>query len=304
MKLLKKTIMKTILVPTDFSKNALNALKYTLAYSEKTKSKVILFHSYDNPTSELNMPFSGEHYNKNEARQNAEAQMKKQVNLLLKTFPNIKLKWIVLPGIASDNIIEYVKQNKITLVIMGTTGQGAITRTLIGSTTSSVITDAPCTIIAIPPKAKFKGINKLAVATDLEKNNLLIESESVTFAKQFQAEIIFIHVQDLELFDIEDTLQKMIDKIKKQMKYKKISFYVCRDSNIANGLDFFIKKLKPDILSMVTHGRKFPETIWKTSWTNKMSNHISVPLLILHTHKPKGFNKMAKKIADESLTFN
>ena len=285
--------MKTILVPTDFSKNALNAVKYALAYSEKIKSKVILFNSYDNPTALLNVPFADIHYDKQEARQGAELRMKKLIASLLKSFPNAKPKWIVQPGIASDNIVEYVKQNGIGLVIMGTTGQGAITRALIGSTTSSVIADASCTIIAVPPKAKFKGISKVAVATDLEKDNLLLASESVAFAKQFHAEITFIHVQDLEIVDAEDILQKMVDKIKKQTKYKKISFYLCRDSNIANGLDFFIKKNKPDVLSMVTHSRKFPETIWKTGWTNKMSNHISVPLLVFHTHKSKVVKKAA-----------
>ena len=285
--------MKTILIPTDFSKNALNAVKFALAYSEKTKSKIILFNSYDNPTAELNIPFSDIHYGTQEARQGAEARMEKLMASLLKSFPNAKPKWIVQPGIASGNIVEYVKQNSIGLIIMGTTGQGAITRTLIGSTTSSVIADAPCTIIAVPPKAKFKGINKVAVATDLEKDNVLVVSESVVFAKQFQAEITFIHVQDLAIFDVEDMLQKMVDKIKKQTKYKKISFYVCCDFNIADGLDFFIKKNKPDVLSMVTHSRKFPETLWKTGWTNKMSNHISVPLLVFHTHKSKVVKKAA-----------
>jgi len=290
--------MRTILVPTDFSKNALNAVKFALAYSEKTKSKVILFNSYDNLTAGLNVPFSDIHYGKQEAKQGTEVRMKKLIASLLKSFPNAKPKWIVQPGIASDNIVEYVKQNSIGVVIMGTTGQGAIIRTLIGSTTSSVIADAACTIIAVPPKAKFKGINKVAVATDLEKDNLLVASESVAFAKQFHAEITFIHVQDLEIVDAKDVLQKMVDKIKKQTKYKKISFYVCRDSNIANGLNFFIKKNKPDVLSMVTHSRKFPETIWKTGWTNKMSNHISVPLLVLHTHKPKVVKKAASQAVE------
>jgi len=295
--------MKTILVPTDFSKSALNAVKYALTYAEKTKSKIILFNSYDNPTGELTIPFTDEHIGKQEAKQGAEKKMKKLAASLSKIFSNAKLKWIIQPGIASDNITEYVKQNKITLIIMGTTGQGAITRALIGSTTSAVIANAPCTIIAVPPKAKFKGINKIAIATDLEKDSFLAAGESVSFAKEHHAEITFVHVQDLEIFDAEDVLQKMVDKIKNQSKYKKISVYICRDSDVADGLDFFIKKNKPDILSMITYGRKFPETIWKTSWTNKMSNHTSVPLLVLHIVKPKATEKTTAKITDKSLAW-
>jgi hypothetical protein len=163
--------------------------------------------------------------------------------------------------------------------------------------TSSVFTDTSCTIIAVPPKAKFKGINKIAIATNLEKDIFLAASESVAFAKEHRAEITFVHVQDLEIFDTEDALQKAVDKIKKQTKYKNISFYLCRDSDVTDGLDSYIKKNKPDVLSMVTYGRKFPETIWKTSWTNKMSNHTSVPLLVLHIAK----SKPAKKTIEETF---
>lgn len=279
--------MKTILVPTDFSKNALNAVKYAIAYSQETKSKVILFHSYDEPTSTLNIPMADIHYGKQEARQGAEKEMKKLIDSLQKTNPGLKLKWIVQPGIGSHNIVDYVKENKIPLIIMGTTGQGAVTRAIVGSTTSSVIKNVPCTIIAVPPKAKFNGITKVAVATDLEKDNLVVVNEAVAFAKYLKAGITFIYVQDLAIFDAEAALEKMIAKLKTQSKYKNISYYVCRDSNVSDGLDYFIKKQKPDVLSMVTHGWKFPETIWKSSWTDKMSNHTSVPLLIFHTRKSK-----------------
>ena len=274
--------MKSILVPTDFSKNALNAVKYALAFAEKTKSKVILFHSYYNPSSEVYIPFTNIHYGKQDFRENAETAMKKLIASLLKFFPEANPEWIVKPGIASVNIIEIVKERTISMLIMGTTGQGAISRAIVGSTTSSVINEVPCTMIAVPPKAKFKSIAKIAVATNLEKDNLSVVKEILTFAKEFNAEISFIYVNNSEKFDIDQVLQEMVDKIKKQLKYKNVSFYVCRDSNIANGLDLFIKNNKPDILSMVTNGLNFSAPVWQTSWTNTMSNHITIPLLVLH----------------------
>ncbi len=295
--------MKTILIPTDFSKNALNAAKYAFAYAEKTKSKIILFNAYENPTGELNIPLTDTHIGKQEAKQASETRMKKLATSLSKFFPKIKPKWVVQPSIASDNILEYIKQNKIELVIMGTTVQGAIARVFIGSTTTSVIVNASYTIIAVPPKAKFKGISRIAIATDLENESFFAAKASVYFAKQHHAEITFVHVQDLNIFDAEDALQKIVNKTKKQIKYKNISFYLCRDSDVADGLDTYIKKNKPDALSMVTYGRKFPETIWKTSWTDKMSNHTSVPLLMLHVSKVKTneSEKASKEIVNKSL---
>lgn len=290
--------MKTILVPTDYSKSALNAAKYAFAYAEKTNSKIILFHAYDEPTSVLDIPFSeGEHFGKREAKENAEKGMKKLIGKLMKTFPNSKPTWVVQPGVASNNIPEYAKLNKVTMIIMGTNGEHALIKTLFGSTASAIITNAPCNVIAVPPKAKFKGINKIAIGADLEKESLSAVSESVAFAKQFGAEVTFIHVQDLEIFDSEAILEELVAKMKKQMKYKNISFYISREADIVNGLNEYIKKKKPDMLMMINYGRKFPVTIWEPSWTNKMSNHLQVPLFVLHAFQQ---NEIAKKVIKQN----
>ncbi len=279
--------MKTILVPTDFSKQALNAAKYALAYAEQTNAKILLFHSYTNAATELRMPFSEVYYGKLEATQQASKEMNKFMATLARTYPTVEMRCILHPGVATGDIVDCAKQKKVALIIMGTTGNGAISRAIMGSTTSYVISNASCTVIAVPPKAKFKGIAKVAIATDLEQSELLGAKESIAFAKQFGAELTFVHVQDLAIIDAEEKLKTMIDKIKVEVGVKEIQFYVIRDLDVADGLDYFIKKHKPNILSMVTYSRKFPEIIWKTSWTNKMSNHIDIPLLILHVPKNK-----------------
>jgi len=276
--------MKTILVPTDFSKNALNAVKYAFAFAQKTESTICLFHSFDSPTGELNIPFTNTHIGKMEGRQSAEQQMNKLATSLSKIFPEIKPQCIVESGLATDTIIHYIKKHKISIVILGTTGEGAIERSLFGSTTSGIINDAACTVIAVPPKAKFKGIYKVTVATDLEKHSLKAFSDSVVFAKQLNAEIEFVYIEDLNIFDATGILQKLVNEIKKNIGYDKVSFHVKVNSSIIEGLEEFVKKEKPDLLSMITHSRKFPETIWKRSITNIMSNHTSIPLVVFHSH--------------------
>ncbi len=294
--------MKSILVPTDFSKNAYNAVKYAVAYAEKTKSKIILFHTYQNPTGKLVIPFTSVvHIGKQEAKEGAELKMKKLIATLSKIFPNIKPKWETQPGMASDNIIEYVKKNKIDLIIMGTTGQGAVMRALVGSTTSQVINNTACTMIAVPPKAKFKEIHHMAMATNLETIHSFAETELVSFAKKHHTEITFVYIQDLATYNSEELLKKIVDKTKKHLNYKKISMHVYSDSNVRDGLNQYIKKQKLDMLSMISHGTKFPETIWKTSWTNEMANHATIPLLILHHHNSNVTKKAPKKIINQSI---
>lgn len=277
--------MKKILIPTDFSKNALGAAKYAFAFAQKTESDVCLFHSFDSPTGELNIPFTNTHIGKKEARQSAEQQMNKFKDLILKSFPKVIVECVVEPGVATETINNYVKKHKIKLVILGTTGEGAIERTLFGSTTSGIINDAKCAVMAIPPNVKFKDIHKVIVATDLEKHSLKAFNKSVIFAKELNAEIAFIYVEDLNIFDAHGVLQKLVDKIKKNINYDKVSFHIINNSSIIDGLKDFVKKEKPDMLSMITHSIKFPETIWKRSFTNIMSNHTSIPLIVFHSQR-------------------
>ena len=272
--------MKAILVTTDFSKSALNAVKYAFAYAEAVNSKVVLFHAYNEPTGELNIP--GVHYGKKEAKENAEREMKKMVGKLMKIFPELKPMWVVQPGLASNNILEYAKQNKISTIIMGTNGEHALIKNLFGSTASSIISNAHCNIIAVPPKAKFKGIHKIALGADLEEESHSIIKEVVSFAKFFEAEITLVHVQDLDIFNIEAALEKLINKIKKQVKYENVLFWISRETDVVDGLSDYIKKKKPDILCMINHHRKFPQTIFEPSWTKKMATHLKLPLFVLH----------------------
>jgi len=287
--------MKTILVPTDFSKNALNAMKYAYAYAEKTQSKIVILHTYVNPTSDLIIPMTNLYYDKQEARIEAEEQVKKTVRILAKTFPNNKVKWLIQSGVASDHIVEYSIQHKISLIIMGTSGQGAVSRVLFGSTTSHVMANAHCDMMVIPPKARFIMPKKVAFATDLQKDNLMAAAASVALAKQFNAEMMLMMIQEQEFFDTEDMSRQMKITFRNYCRYKYMSFHVLLDTHIIHGLELFIKRHKPDVLAMATHSYKFPETIWKTSWTNKMANQIQVPLLVIHTTKKVRINKTLAK---------
>ena len=48
--------MKTILVPTDFSIAAENAVEYAIGFAKETNASIILFHSYHIPIPPTEVP--------------------------------------------------------------------------------------------------------------------------------------------------------------------------------------------------------------------------------------------------------
>lgn len=46
-------------------------------------------------------------------------------------------------------IVQFAKENRIDLIVMGATGKGAIARVLVGSTTAYVVNHAPCNVLVV-----------------------------------------------------------------------------------------------------------------------------------------------------------
>jgi nucleotide-binding universal stress UspA family protein len=49
----------------------------------------------------------------------------------------------------ADAIVKYAEKNGIDLIVIGNKGSGAITRFLIGSVSSQVVTHAPCSVLVV-----------------------------------------------------------------------------------------------------------------------------------------------------------
>lgn len=52
-------------------------------------------------------------------------------------------------GTPKVSIVQFAKEIGIDLIAMGATGKGAIERTLVGSTTSYVVSHAPCNVLVV-----------------------------------------------------------------------------------------------------------------------------------------------------------
>ena len=148
--------MKTILVPTDFSKNAHNACLYAIALAKKMKANILLMHAFDTPLLFADVPIVTTDMDYAVFREAAAKNLKKYFKRISTVTGNVKIELIIKSGLASAKISEIALEKKADLIVMGTTGQGAIERMLIGSNTSRLIKDAPCMTLAIPPNAKYR----------------------------------------------------------------------------------------------------------------------------------------------------
>jgi len=274
--------MKTILVPTDFSGDAVNACKYAIALARETSAKIILMHTFETPVLYSEIPLVTTRLDYATLHDYALNELRR---FHQKVSKGTKLTWelVLQQGLASSRIIEIALEKKADLIVMGTTGKGSIERKLMGSNASRVIRNAPCLVLAVPPKAKYNGLKKIVYATDLLTDNLHHVKTMVPFAKIFGSEIMFLNIRpELSTGNEEDELKKITRKIKSHVSYPKTSGYVCVDGSVEKGINFFLKKHKADCLAMYSHHRNLIGNIFNPGITSEVAVHTAIPLLVIH----------------------
>jgi len=271
--------MKTIICPVDFSPNANNAALYATQVGNEFNSRILLVHVYESPIllTEASVEIS---WDLGIAiKENAEKRMEALRNNLLSKNKGVFIDTKIIEGFPAPEICSLAIAENADTIIMGATGKGKAQRMIIGSTASKVMSDARCPVLLIPRLTKYKGIKKIVIATDLNKDNLALAKQIVPFARHFNAEIAFVFVDDKHLIHSEEYIAKMSGKIRSHVHYQKLSGYVSENKSVSDGINYFVKKHSADLLVMFKHKKLFPGSFLNPSITKKMSFITKIPLL-------------------------
>ncbi len=138
-----------ILVTTDFSEQSMTALMKATTLAERFNAKIELLHVIEIPiypvledVAVMGMPVLWDEELAKNLQKNADAQLKKVANQYGVA------QFMSVMGNPSDEIITLAKVNNIDLIVIGFHGLSGIKK-LIGSTTHSVLNDAPCDVLAV-----------------------------------------------------------------------------------------------------------------------------------------------------------
>jgi nucleotide-binding universal stress UspA family protein len=276
--------MKTILVPTDFSDNARNALNYAVEIAAKTKAKLILFNFFRVPIVADDIPLDPEILEKME-QESYDSLNHLKVEILEK-MKGLEIECICTSSLnfAVEEICEMANDNQVNLIVMGTKGASGVAKAVMGSNTAHVIDDARCPVLAVPEQAKYKDFKKFVFATDYSDEDFASIHFIKDMADYFDAEIIVTHIADGHESIHHETSR--IDAFKKQLAKQtpidKISFELIAGENVSERLNQFLTENNADIISMATKKRRIYQRLFDPSLTKKMAYHTNVPLLVFH----------------------
>jgi len=268
--------MKKILVPVDNSKVSKTAVLYAVNLAAILGGEIVLL-SVINATSTSSTLSSWrllEEQLVNEDREGVE-KMLREVYKATGTSTKITHKHVL--GFSVPEMIDrFVLDNKIDLVVMGTSGAKGLKKVLGGTNTAAVIDECSVPVITVPTATLAKRIRRIVYATDmthLDEEIKLIAN----FARPFDAAIEVVHMTEngtrkRNRGELESILIRMA-------KYPRIHLNITKNIGIAKGLRAFASKHKADMIVMFTHELDFFEKLFGKGRTRQVAFESTIPLL-------------------------
>lgn len=275
-----------IIVPTDFSSVAGNALKFALKLAEEAGAEVHLLHINTIPIGDAY--FIAGSYAKylDQMESDTKAGFEKLKEDYYK-HTSVKFKSASEFGNICDEIRTYAEKNHADLIIMGTTGAGSVAEVFIGSNAASVIADSKIPVLVVPPSATYQLIKDITYATDFNEPEFPSVSRLVYLADLYHAQVTVLHIRS-EYDDYFDKAHNFFEKNKqapsiKNWKMKELSNdYDNETDNVMNSLRGYLDHHKTDLLVMAKHNRTFFDRMFHYSLSKHMAYHVKIPLLVLN----------------------
>lgn len=271
--------MKKILVPCDFSKEAVSAFRVAIDIAQKSRGEVHLLNVVELPVMHdtVLMPvLSFEEAMLKELEEKGEKQFRKLRKKYARDFD--KVTDTVVYGNPSLMVLRYVEENGIDLIIMGTKGASGLREALIGSNTEKIVRRSPVPVLAVKKKFKTTDIRNIVFPTSLRVDHEDLIKEVKALQNFFDAtlHIVFINTPAHFVRDLV-TIKKVNDFVER-FSLKNCTTNIFNATYEDSGVNSFSKMIGADMIAMGTHGRRGIAHILSGSLTEDVVNRVDYPV--------------------------
>ncbi len=276
--------MKKIILPTDFSENAYNAIRYAVQLFNEVETTFYLLHTYtpaiyqteyvlDNP-GQIGL---GDIFQKNSQSQleGLKTKLKEEFDNPAHTFiPHSALSFLV------DEVRETIKNEKIDLVIMGTQGATGAKEILLGTHAVNVIKKATCPVIVVPSGYAYEIPTEILFPTDYEIDYQKVQLQQLLdIAKNHNGIIAVIHVSSG--YDLTENQLKNKQKLKALLSGTPHRFHDLPSQEIITAINGFQVKKPMNLLVMVQNKHTFFERLFIEPTIKRIGFHVTIPFMVI-----------------------
>jgi nucleotide-binding universal stress UspA family protein len=283
--------MKKIIVFTDFSERAAHAGEYAFQLSRELQANIILYHAYLNPASQpyaaqVAWPMENAGALGITSRKElalAASKLSKTSSLSSATGFTPKIETRCDEGEIADHIDELLSDRDIVLFVMANHRKG-FSSLITGNHMKKLLEQSKVPVLVVPQVAAFKGIHKIAFATDLQLQDIEALHSLCSLARHREASIMLAHVssesEQEQGKEKRDQVQQFLCAVSSKINYPHIYYRHVQDAQVSSGLKWVSEHVSFDLLVMVHHQKNFLQRLFSSSNTHEVANDMSIPLLV------------------------
>ena len=272
--------MKTILVSTDFSKAANNAVQYAAKLAAQQKAKLILINAFAIPLGGYDSMAPMESISS--IKDYALKELTKLMNEILNHHKHLEVECSVELGNPVVVITDLALQLKPDLIVMGTHGYSAWEDLTIGSNALKVITKSPCPVLTMSQFASNLGYHKIILPIDTSEHSRHKVVLTIELAKQFTAQIFAIGLLSSDEGSKKPAMEVMLHQVETAAAKAGV---VCKTElrenvkNRAVETVNYCEKMDGDLISIMTDQDNEISGFFLGNYALQVIHHSKVPVL-------------------------
>jgi nucleotide-binding universal stress UspA family protein len=287
--------LRRILVPTDFSKHAVDALEHAVMLGDRYNAEITLLHVDEYSVSSLGgQGVEGEEIAAYLRRK--VAFLDEQFSLLRRAVAGRRVRLItqVLSGRAYKVIVEESERQDYDLIVIATRGVTHLSTYLIGSTAERVVRLSRQPVLSVQGgPVHGRKMTSVLCPTDLSPAANVALSYALSMARQFDAILFIQYISELEKPESRDEVMKRVPDLQEHhpnAKDVKVEFIFDRDIEPSNSIIRFAEDRDVGMIVMSTHGRKGLRRVYIGNNTAEVVRQSTRPVLtVTHPFHKKMF---------------
>ena len=274
--------MSKIIVPTDFSDAATNALVYAYSMSRDQGNVIFLTHVYHpNVISASGTVVVDREMEKIKRKQLTEFVSQVNGSWVSASSEFIPIEEIFKMGFVVEEVNKLSEEyDPGTLVVVGSTGDSGRVKKFLGSVSTEFVKNGKSTVLVVPPKATYTKIENILFGVRDINEDLKALEKLEAFTSKYNAKIHAVHIQKKE--QVYPFLQ-FTNYVKDKFPDLTIKTHTVYGDDIAEEIDVYCQENDIDLVALTRLKRSFFSDLFHKSISRHMAIHSVIPSLIIHT---------------------
>lgn len=270
--------MKRILVPTDFSEHAENALKVAAQIAKKNNSEIIVLHMLELPSQMNDAVLGGASIPETMLFMKKANEMLDEVSSR-PYLDGIEITEIVKMDKPTQGISQVSKEYNVDLIVMGSHGSSGIEELLIGSNTEKVVRNSEIPVLIIKKDIPNFNIQNIVFVSDFSDESKKPFEKFLNISKFFESKIHLTTICTPNSFKPTHVAEKAMNNFVTEFNITNYKTHIYNDTNIEKGIINFSNSINADAIAMCTHGRTGFAHFFNGSISEGLVNHAVKPVI-------------------------